>query len=58
MDRSVEQKRLDIQHDFVMNKIEHYLSGIMTLRELQAEICDINLENVKGLIDTATGLRY
>ena len=58
MDRSVEQKRLDMQHDFVMNKIEYYVSGIMTLRELQASICDINLENVKGLIDTATGLRY
>jgi len=28
------------------------------LREFQASISEINLDNVKGLIDTATGLRY
>jgi uncharacterized Fe-S cluster-containing protein len=58
MDRFVEQKVLDMQHDFVMNKIEYYVSGIITLREFQASISEINLDNVKGLIDTATGLRY
>jgi hypothetical protein len=41
-----------------MNKIEYYVSGIITLREFQASISEINLDNVKGLIDTATGLRY
>jgi hypothetical protein len=54
------QTDLIIMHDEAMDKIQMYASGLITLLELQSALASMPLtfENVRGLIDPASGLRY
>ena len=54
------QSDLYIMHDEAMDKIQMYASGLITLLELQRFFAGLNLtfDNVFGLIDPASGLRY
>jgi hypothetical protein len=52
------QENLDQHHRNIIELITHYMSGLLTIEEMQAAISKIDLTHVDGLIDPATGLRY
>lgn len=52
------QENLNWHHSNTVELITQYVSGLLTLQELQTAISEIDLNGVDGLIDPATGLRY
>lgn len=54
------QSELLIAHDFAMDKVQMYASGLITLLELQRDLSSLRLtfDKVFNLIDPASGLRY
>jgi hypothetical protein len=57
-DFKMTQKELNDIHEFVMVQITHYASGIITLKELRDTLNKLDLNNISGLIDPASGLRF
>ena len=57
---ALRQVDLVIMHDEAMDKVQMYASGLITLLELRNALAamSLNFEQVVGLIDPATGLRY
>jgi hypothetical protein len=51
------QPELNFEHQCILQVIQMYASGLITLPELIKATNEIKLENVSGLIDPATGLR-
>jgi hypothetical protein len=52
------QAEYDNAHGYTMMLIEQYYNGILTLMEFKNALDRFTLGDVKGLLDTATGLRY
>jgi hypothetical protein len=52
------QNQLQTMHNFLMQQITFYTSGIITIAELQNTISKLELKEIKGLIDPMTGLRF
>ena len=52
------QENLNWHHSNTIELITQYVSGVLTLQEMQAAISEIDLTRVNGLTDPATGLRY